>query len=228
MPRRNPFHLRDEQRFGGARPEHRAEGSGSISRHAGDASSHDGMDVERAEEGLFDDPAGGLRHIRLWSGLLLIGAAIVVILVEQLLGLGTNGSSEAPAPAARPLPSLVTPFVRSDLSVKARLVERLDTVGGARAGTGREFAVIVVLVRDTQQHALVVDYADFSVLHAGRVVCIARAYPEPTQPLRARRLKDGQSVQGALICSVPRAESGLVFAYNPEDGSGVRALWSLQ
>ena len=223
MPRRAQSHDVLRAR---ARPERRPQGSGSVPRFARDAASQDGMDFEGAEEGLFDDPVGGLRHIRLWTGLALIGAAVVVIVIQQLLG-GTNGSSNAPAPTTRPLPSLVTPLVRPDLSVKARLVERMDTVDGARAGPSREFDVIVVLVRNARRHALVVDYTDFRVLQAGRVVCIARAYPGPTQPLHARVLGQGQSVQGALMCSVPRASSDLVFVYNPESASGVPARWSL-
>ena len=183
--------------------------------------------VDRAEEGLYDVPVGGVRHIRLWSGLVLIAAAILVIVVEQLLGIGSQDSRTPHSPPATTLPSLATTYVRPDLAVKARYVERQSVVGGTTAGTGKEFVVIAVLVTNRQQRPLAVAQTDFHVYQGGKPVCTAEPYPGRQRGLRSSGLGQGHSAQGVVICSVPRGSPNLVFQYTSESGSHAVARWSI-
>lgn len=201
----------------------RRVGPGELSPHTSAGAAPPIQPVD-GEEGLFDEPVGGLRHIRLWSGLLLIGLAAVMIVLSQLLGVASQDSTPRATPASSVLPSLVTAIERSDFSVTVRLVERRSAVAGLSAKTGNEFLVLDVLVTNKQQWVLSVDYTDFHILDGGHVVCTAGAYPGHAGSLH-RRLAPGQSTQGALICPVPLGEKGLVFAYVPEDGSHAQARW---
>ncbi len=179
------------------------------------------------EEGLFDEPLGGVPHVRLFSGLFLLAAAALLIAIEQLLGLGANstiGTSRSEAS----LPGLSMPYVRPDLTVKARYVERQTSIGGESAGTGREFVVIAVLVKNTQRRPLAIAPTDFRILRAGKAVCVAEPYPGGEDALRAKGLAFQHSAQGVLICRVPRGLSDLVLQYVPEDGSRAVARWTVR
>lgn len=187
----------------------------------------DGQEASHADEGLFDEPIGGLRHIRLWSGLFLIVVALILIVVEQLLGLDGRSTVRVRPPAAQPVPGLFTPFEQPDLRAEARFVERSPAVNGVRAGAGRVFVVMEVLITNRRLPALEVNYSNFHVAADSQTVCTAEPYPGKATALQAIVLAKGTSREGPLICAVPADDSDLVFEYSPDDGSGSTAHWSV-
>jgi len=169
----------------------------------------------------YDEPVRLLRRGRLAVGLGMIVVALLLIVVENLLGVHT-------APLARPvgLPRDARPLGIAQrtgtLRVNAKLLERLGTLGGHPAPAGRQYLVVAMQVVNGGTRAMPLASTDFRLLlDAGGTA--GGSYPG--KPI-VSSVGAGKTVVGFVSFLVPQPLPVTALRYTPRGGAGV-LTWRL-
>jgi len=167
----------------------------------------------------YDEPVRLLRRGRLAVGLGMIVVAVLLIVVENLLGVHT-------APLARPmdLPRDALPLGIAQrtgaLRVNAKLLERRGTLGGHPAPAGRQYLVVAVQVVNGGTRAVPLASTDFRLLlNAGGMP--GASYPD--KPL-ALSVGAGKTVLGFVSFLVPQPLAATALRYTARVG-GSALTW---
>jgi|GEM_PF-2613444 len=169
----------------------------------------------------YDEPVRLLRRGRLAVGLGMIVVALLLIVVENLLGVHT-------VPVARPvgLPRDARPLGIAQrtgtLRVNAKLLERQAALGGHQAPAGRQYLIVAIQVVNNGTRAVSLASTDFRLLlDAGGTA--GGSYPG--KPI-VSSVGAGKTVIGFVSFLVPQPLPATALRYTPRGGAGV-LTWRL-
>jgi hypothetical protein len=167
-----------------------------------------------------------VRWSRLWAGLVLVVAAIVLLVVENRAGIVTQPSAGTPTPrptVTGPVPGMAQSI--GPLSVNVKLLSRVASISGLPARPSVAYQEIAVLVVNHGQRAARVGAGQFS-LHIGSAIVACVPFPgHPWLPADPGILP-GKQAQGVAVAAVPPGDQQghVIFALPAALGSG-RVGW---
>jgi hypothetical protein len=171
--------------------------------------------------------AAALGHMRLWFGLALIGLAVVVILLDQILAIGQQGTDSVARQAHRPLPGMGTPVVLDGLRLEPRYLGRQGSVGDLSAGGRRRFVLIAVEALNQNRVATTVQAGAFSLLYGAASSAKAVAYPGQEGLWGEKPLGPDARLRGILLFAVDAGVDGSILAFTPARSAGPGARWQV-
>jgi hypothetical protein len=185
-------------------------------------------DARRRRREVRGDPgAVALGHIRLWIGLALIGLAVVVMLLDQALGIGQQGTASVARPAHRPVPGMGTPVVLDGLRLEPRYLGRQGSVGGLSAGSRRRFVLIAVEAVNQSRVTTTVEARAFSLLYGSASSARAVAYPGQEGLWAEKPLGPDARLRGILLFAVDMSVDASTLAFTPARTAGPGARWQV-
>ncbi|MDB5076376.1 MAG: hypothetical protein JWO42_2555 [Chloroflexi bacterium] len=180
------------------------------------------------EEGLYDGRSPFVHWSRLLTGLFLIAAAVILLVVENHVGIvATSTHGGTASPTTQLLPGMATPETIGNVAVVPKFIGRQDSVGGSAAGNGKRFWILAVRVTNEAHRAVAVSPADFTITAAGPVIAPGRPYPGHTNPLWNPMLQPGATAQGVLVFAVTDNSAGATLTYTQRGARTGPARWSL-
>jgi hypothetical protein len=179
------------------------------------------------EEGLFDERVGGIRHIRLWSGLVLIGVAILVIVLEQVFGPSSRTANPSGIATVQRLASISTAISVEGVTVEPHYLGQQNSIRGQPAGTDKQFIVIGLRITNGLPHPISINPRDFRAMTNGTAVATAMPYPGLPDMLRQGALSSRQTAVGIVVFAVPTGVVNPVLEFIPEFKPGSVVSWKL-
>jgi hypothetical protein len=180
------------------------------------------------EEGLYDESVSMARWSRLATGLLLIAAAIILLLVESHVGIVATPTHGGRAPAATPsIPGMATPVTIGSVTVELKFIGRQDSIGAMSASTGERFLLVATRVTNHGHRAIAVIPADFKIKLGDTVVASGRPYPGQPTGLRNLALQPGATAEGVLVFVVPDTAVGMTMMFAPSGAITTPARWQV-
>lgn len=168
----------------------------------------------------YDEPVRLLRRGRLAVGLSMIVVAVVLIAVENLLGIHSTPLVQPTAGVLSSTRPLGIVQRTATLSVNVKLLERHAVLGGHQAPAGRQYLVVAVQVVNSGVRAVPLASTDF------RLLLDADGTPGGSYPDRplVPSVGAGKTVVGFVSFLGPQPLPATALRYTPR-GGGSALTW---